>query len=500
MTAATKSKPKSLQNRGSLEPFIKDEVLFYDHQIEGIRKLWKKKSFILADDMGLGKSVQALAIYGMRLWIQKRDGHKLGHMLVVCPVSLKHNWANEIEKFTRFNYLVLEGTPAMRNRQLAEYRDMEGPKVLIVNYEQIKPHLKEINELKFDMVAADEAHYLKNYKAQRTKAFQKIVTNSHMMLTGTPLLNNPSELWVMLDRVAPGKWGTYWQFVRRHCTFGGFEGKQITGAKNEAELRQKMSPIMLRRLKSEVLDLPDVQTIVRPSVLHPEQRKVYNEIVEDLRIHEMEGDDGEQAKKIDNALVRYLRLKQVCGTLATVLGPDRDVSAKLDLAMDDMETFVANDKKVVVFTQFKGVLRAYKSRIEKAHPNVKVFELHGEIDKADRQDIINEWSAAKGAAVIIGTFPVMSVGYNLVAAHTMQFLDKDYVPAINKQAVDRCNRIGASTTQPVQVYEYLAKGTAEERIEKLLEHKVKINEAIIERKTAPTFSDDMLEILKMKAE
>lgn len=500
MTSATTTKPKSLQNRGSLEPFIKDEVMFYDHQIEGIRKLWKKKSFILADDMGLGKSVQALAIYGMRLWIQKRDGHKLGHMLVVCPVSLKHNWANEIEKFTRFNYMVLEGTPSMRSRQLAEYEDMPGPKVLIINYEQVKPHLTSINKLKFDMVAADEAHYLKNYKAQRTKAFQKIITNSHMMLTGTPLLNNPSELWVMLDRVAPGKWGTYWQFVRRHCTFGGFEGKQITGAKNEAELRQKMSPIMLRRLKSEVLDLPDVQTIVRPSMLHPEQRKVYNEIVEDLRIHEMEEEDGEQSKKIDNALVRYLRLKQVCGTLATVLGPDRDVSAKLDLAMDDMETFVANDKKVVVFTQFKGVLRAYRSRIEKAHPNVKVFELHGEIDKADRQGIINEWSATKGAAVIIGTFPVMSVGYNLVAAHTMQFLDKDYVPAINKQAVDRCNRIGASTTQPVQVYEYLAKGTAEERIEKLLEHKVKINEAIIERKTAPTFSDDMLEILKMKAE
>lgn len=489
----------SLHNRGTLEPFVKDDVKFYEHQVECIRGWWKKRSFILADDMGLGKSLQALAIYGMRLWMQQKHGKPLGHMLVVSPVSLKYNWLDEIEKFTGYEGMVLEGTPAQRRKRLEMYANLPAPKVLIVNYEQVISHLKELNDLEFDMVAADEAHYLKNHKSKRTKAYRALKAKSHLMLTGTPLLNNPSELWVMLDRIQPNAWGTYWSFTRRYCVFGGYEGKQIMGVKNEAELRQKMKPVMLRRLKKDVLDLPEVQTIRRELRLLPEQRKVYNEIVEDMRIKELE-DDEAGGGDIDNPLTKYLRLKQVCGTLATVLGPDRDVSCKLDAAVDDMHTFVSTGEKVVVFTQFRGVLAAYAKRLEKQFPNVPLFYLHGDTDKNDRQNIAKQWAAVDGPAIIIGTFPVMSVGLNLTAAKVMQFLDKDYVPAINQQAIDRCNRIGASLTQPIQVFEYIAAGTAEERIEQLLSQKIAINDAVIEKRTAPTFSEDMMKILQERAE
>ena len=499
MTAATATKPDTLSNRGSLEPFIKDNVKFYEHQIECAREWWKKRSFILADDMGLGKSLQALTIYGMRLWMQQKKGKPLGHMLVVCPVSLKYNWLDEIEKFTGYQGIVLEGTPTKRRKQIEEYAALPAPKVLIVNYEQVISHLKELNDLEFDMVAADEAHYLKNHKSKRTKAYRALNIKSHLLLTGTPLLNNPSELWVMLDRVMPTKWGTYYQFIRRYCAFGGYEGKQILGVKNEAELRQRMAPIMLRRLKKDVLDLPEVQIIRREVRLLPEQKKVYNEIVEEMRIQDAD-EDSAMGQTIDNPLTKYLRLKQVCGTLATVLGPDKDASAKLDAAIEDMDTFISNGEKVVVFTQFRGVLDAYSKRLEKQFPKVPLFYLHGGVDKDDRQNIAKAWAAVDGPSIILGTFPVMSVGLNLTAAKVMQFLDKDYVPAINQQAIDRCNRIGASLTQPIQVFEYIAAKTAEERIEQLLAQKVAINDAVIEKKTAPTFSADMMKLLEERAE
>lgn len=493
------ARPDTLSNRGTLEPFIKDEVKFYEHQVECVRGWWKKRSFILADDMGLGKSLQALSIYGMRLWVQNKKGMPLGDMLVVCPVSLKYNWLDEIDRFTGYHGMVLEGAPAKRRKQLEMFASLPAPKVLIVNYEQVIAHLKELNDLEFDMVAADEAHYLKNHKSKRTKAYRGLKAKSHLMLTGTPLLNNPSELWVMLDRVAPGKWGTYYQFIRRYCAFGGYEGKQILGVKNEAELRQKMAPYMLRRLKKDVLDLPEVQIIRRELRLLPEQKKVYNEIIEMMRIQDAD-ENSAMGANIDNPLTKYLRLKQVCGTLATVLGPDKDVSCKLDAAIEDMETFISNGEKVVVFTQFRGVLDAYSKRLEKNFPKVTLFYLHGGIDKDDRQNIAKAWASVDGPAIILGTFPVMSVGLNLTAAKVMQFLDKDYVPAINQQAIDRCNRIGASTTQPIQVFEYIAAKTAEERIEKLLEQKIAINDAVIEKKTAPTFGADMMKLLEEKAE
>ena len=118
--------------RKSLEPYIKDDIQYYPHQVEGIRQLARRKSFLLADDMGLGKSLQALTVFAI-------DVHRgwASTCLVVAPVTLKGNWSDEIEKFTRIQHMVLEGTPAKRNKQLLEFAELDGPKILVVNYEQV---------------------------------------------------------------------------------------------------------------------------------------------------------------------------------------------------------------------------------------------------------------------------------------------------------------------------------------------------------------------------
>lgn len=478
----------SLHNRGSLEPWIKDEIEFYQHQVEGVAHLKKLRSFLLADDMGLGKSLQTLAVFGMQLWELKRKYGRSGRMLVVVPVNIKDNWENEVGKFTRMNYVKLDGTPKQRERQLDEFAELEDPKILIVNYEQVEGHVAALNKLNFDTIAADESHYLKNPKAKRSKAFAQLRAQRKFMLTGSPLLNNVHELWFPLDQISPGQWGTYWQFCQKYCVYGGFKNKQIVGVKNEQELIRKLNQVMLRRVKEDVLDLPPVVYTTRLVSLTPLQRKLYNDVVDNMQL-----DDGSGSKPdaIDNPLVKFLRLKQICGTTATVLADGTDESAKLDRALEDAIEIVSHGNKLIVFTQFRGVLEAYRRRLEaefgdkKKYPaGVPIYEIHGGVDKKDRQPIVDKWSAHEGPAIVLGIIKVIGVGLNMTAARYGQFIDKDFTPMINKQAVDRMNRIGASLVHSVNILEYQCKDTAEARVEAILRTKKKTNDTIIENNDA----------------
>lgn len=492
----------SLHNRGSLEPWIKDEVEFYQHQVDGVKWLKTLKSFLLADDMGLGKSLQTLAVFGMHLWEYNKKYQRSARMLVVVPVNLKDTWDNEVHKFTRINCVKLEGTPKQRIKQLEEFNDMPDPKILIVNYEQVEPHLAALNALNFDVIAADEAHYLKNPKAKRSKSFSQLRAQRKFMLTGSPLLNNVHELWFLLDQISPGQWGTYWQFCQKYCVYGGFKNKQIVGVKNEQELIRKLNQVMLRRTKEEVLDLPPVVFTERLVQLTPLQRKLYNEVVDTMQLDDGSGD---KPQAIDNALVKFIRLKQICGTTATVLADGTDESAKLDRALEDAIEIVSNGNKLLVFTQFRGVLEAYRRRLDaefsdtsKYPGGVPIYEVHGDIKKEHRQPIVDKWSAHEGPAILLGIIKVIGVGFNMTAARYGQFIDKEFTPMLNKQAVDRMNRIGASLVHSVNILEYRCKDTAEARVEAILRSKKRTNDSIIEKNDAE-FNAKIMAAIKMRA-
>lgn len=458
----------SLSNRKSLEPWIKDEVDYFPHQVDGVRQLIRQKSFILADDMGLGKSMQALTVFAVDV---KREWAKT--CLIVAPVTLKGNWLDEIEKFSRFPAVMLEGAPAMRAKQLLEFMQIEGPKILVVNYEQVTSHLDTLDKIGFDVAIFDEAHFLKNPKAKRTKSCLSVYSRRSFMLTGTPMLNHVDELWSLLHRVDPAGYPKYWTFLNRYAVFGGYKDKQIIGVKNEKELTERLQGVMLRRLKKDVLDLKEPQYIERRVDLSVEQRRLYDEVVQEMRLPRA---DKANPDDIENALTKFLRLKQICATTFPFTGMDN--SSKLDLVVSDGIEILENGHRVIVFTQFRDVIDCYQKRM--AHTGVPMFALHGGVPKETRSNVVKEWSMTKDPGVIVCMLQVAGVGLNMVAARHIQFVDKLFVPGLNRQAVDRAHRIGQDETQSVQVFEYLCRNTIESRINQILRTKSKLFGEIVE--------------------
>jgi len=465
--------------------WIPDTLNYYPHQVDGVREVARMGSAIIADEMGLGKSVEALTVFAVDV-----EAKWASRLLVVAPATLKGNWYDEIMEHTLFrNVMVLgqylndEGqwrdhTPAGRASQLEEFTRWDDPKILVVNYEQVDKYVNDFNALEFDVAIYDEAHLMKNPRSKRTKACHKILAKRHLPLTGSPMLNHVNELWSLLHRVKPEEYPNYYVFQNRYCVFGGFKDKQIVGVKNEKELTERLNRLMIRRLKADVLDLPDKQHIVIKVPLHPEQQSLYDAVKEELYLPDPVEATGED---IQNALTMFLRLKQICGTTATIEGY-ADKSYKLDRVMDDLEELIDSGQKVVVFTQFRGVLHAIEERIENHRPGglAPYWSLHGDVPKERRKPIVTAWTDHPGPAVMVAMHQVAGVGLTMTAARHMLIVDKLFVPKLNEQSEDRIHRIGADKTQPVQYREYICEGTVEHRVEQILKRKRRIFNDVVE--------------------
>lgn len=413
-------------------------------------------------------SLQALAVTALDYELGNRE-----KVAIVCPATLKDNWAAEIAQHTNFKTLVLNGTKPKREKMLEAFRSDPETHIVILNYEQVDAHLDGINAAQLSTVIFDEAHYLKTPKSKRTKACFKIAARRSFLLTGSPMLNQPQELWGILHRINPQEFPSYWKFTQRFCTFGGFQGKAVTGVKNELELLEILDRYMLRRLKSEMIQLPAKNFIPVKVNLSALQRKLYEEAETELRL--MIPDEPEPME-LENAMVKILRLKQITGTPFT-LGFDDD-SAKLDTAMQLAAQLIMYGEKIVVFTQFRGVLEAMETRLIKA--GIPVWTLSGDTPGPKRIPMVHEWRDSPRPGVMLSMLQVGGVGVDFTAASNMIFLDKLYVPAMNDQAVDRCHRLSMDKTKEVNIYELTAVGTVEDRVEKILARKRKMTDKIID--------------------
>jgi superfamily II DNA or RNA helicase len=436
-------------------------------RVDNERQLYVTRDFIVTHN-----SLMSLTAFAADV----KQGYS-SKALVVCTTSLKYNWAAEVEKFTGFSYVVLDGSLQKRLIQFAKFREIQGPKVLIVNYEQVSGHLDRINSELFDLAIFDEAHMVKNPSAERTKACRKIFSRRSFMVTGTPIQHNVSDLWVLLDRVSPGAFRSFHHFKNRFCSFGGFGGKQIVGVKNEKELNEQLQQVMIRRMKADVLDLPEVQYIDRIVRLGASQQSLYDAIYKEFRVA---FGDGTVKEDVANAAVRFLRCRQVCGTTATV-AEDKygDESTKLELAVNDALEMVDNGNHVVVFSQFRKVQECFSRRLRTARPSVPVYELNGDTDPRDRVAMVEKWTA-EPVAVIVCSYAVAGVGLNMTKARYGLLLDKVPSPAMVQQAVDRMHRIGASVEHPVQILQYLANGTVEHRVEQILSSKRALTASVVD--------------------
>lgn len=475
------SAPVKKNGRGSLDYWIRPEIELKPYQEEGVKWLKNKKGAILGDEMGLGKTIQALFTFGMHVWMTvKKNPEARCTMVAVVPASLRMNWQDEIEKFTYFDYCVATGSNAVeRFKQIERFKKIDNHKILVINYEILGDHLQQINSMNVDLLVADEAHVMKNRETNAYKWTSQIARKRTLAMSGTPMTNQVDDLWTLLDFVTPGQWGTFAGFKAKYCVLGGFNGKQVTAVKNERQLNTRLSQVMLRREIDNVIDLPEVNIIKRMVSLTGKPREMYNYLATEHKLQKyIPHLTPEEEENLEWPMVRQLRFRQICSSPCTLV-PGWDESPKLDLAIEDATELLDNGHKLIVFTQFRPIIEAYKRRLEKARPGTKVYEIHGNVPKDKRQKIVKEWSADGSPAVIIGIIKAMGVGLNMTAANHAQFIDKEFSPGLNDQCVGRLRRVGSEHHTSIQVFEYMVKNSAEYRVEQIIKDKKFSFDAII---------------------
>jgi SNF2 family DNA or RNA helicase len=424
----------------------------FPHQHEGVEFLRARSRALLADEMGLGKTVQALFAL---------NGHSPS--LVICPASVMGVWESEARRCApEMKVQVLRGTLKERSQQLHDVK----ADLVIVNYEVVSRLLPELQSISWDTLILDEAHRIKNRKAQVTKAVRSLSRSipRRYLLTGTPILNRPDDLWSLLNILKPEAYPSYWEFVDKFCSveWNGF-GWEVVGSKNSGELAQEMKDIYLRREKKEVLpDLPEKLTSKVWVDLDDDQAQEYSRMRRELTALL---DSGERITS-PTALSQLTRLRQICVDRG-ILSDDNEEPLRGAKAQALVELLEGREGKMVVFSQWSRVVSATSRLLTSL--GIPHLVLTGETPQKERAKIVEEFQTSSQVPVFLTTIGAGGVGITLTAADTAVFLDKSWTPALNAQAVDRLHRIGQKST--VWVYEILARGTVEERVEKLLSRK-----------------------------
>ncbi len=416
---------------------------------------------ILADEMGLGKTIQALSVLA-----ETPEGSV---SLVICPKTLLYNWAAEIEKFhTNIPYQIYEGLKPERIKLLAN----PNVKLFIISYSLVLNDIAELSKLNFRWIVLDEAQNIKNVTAQRTGAIKKLKGDFRLALSGTPIENNMTELWSILDFLMPGYLGSLNKFRQEYVS-------DLPQPEVRAKLNRLAAPFILRRVKRDVLfELPDKQEQVSWCKLNPVQEKLYLQILEAVRQSLFPTEEGgiSQLNYI-HVLSALTKLRQVCNHPALVnpdIKTDADVSAKTEQLMELVEEALESGHKILVFSQFVEMLKIIKPYFEEK--GIVYEYLDGKTK--DRQKHINRFNEDDRVRVFLISLKTGGTGLNLTAADTVILVDPWWNPMIENQAIDRTHRIGQ--TRKVQVFRLITKGTVEEKITALQQNKLELFQNIID--------------------
>ncbi|MEU5694539.1 DEAD/DEAH box helicase [Actinosynnema sp. NPDC020468] len=433
-----------------------------DYQLHGLRWLHRMTSLglgaCLADDMGLGKTITLIALHLHR---------GCGPTLVVCPASLLGNWQREIERFA-------PGTPVRRfhgpGRTLAD----EG--FVLTTYGTMRLDAERLAEVEWDLVVADEAQHVKNPASDTARALRRVPARSRVALTGTPVENTLSELWAILDWTTPGLLGTLPAFRARWAKPVEVDRDRAVAARFAA----LVGPFLLRRRKSDpgiAPELPAKTETDRPVALTREQAALYEAVVRELMAEI--GDSTGMARR--GRVVKLLTaLKQVCNHPAQYLKesaprlPGR--SGKLELLDELVDTIVAEDGAVLVFTQYVAMARLLARHLSDRGVGNRL--LHGGTPVAEREELVRRFQDGE-VPVFLLSLKAAGTGLNLTRADHVVHYDRWWNPAVEDQATDRAYRIGQ--TRPVQVHRIIAEGTIEDRIAEMLRSKRSLADSVLAR-------------------
>ena len=432
-----------------------------EHQKESIQKLFENKKFILADDMGLGKTTSTI-IAALETGAKK--------VLIVCPASLKINWQREIENYSDRPISIIDG------------KKWEDADFVIINYDIIKNFHDEKNKKesvllnsKFDLMVIDEAHYIQNKQAQRTKLINDFAKNIERLwlLTGTPITSRPINYFNLLNLIESPVALNWMAYVKRYCNGYQFKAGRrkvwnVSGASNLEELRDRTAPLVLRRLKENVLDLPD--KIITPVYLRLKSKE-YESLMGDYYAWYDKGGEA------NSMTLQFTKLTQVRQCIS-----QEKVSSTIELC----ENIIEQGKKVIVFTNFT---RSLEMILE--HFGKKAVRLDGSMSQKDRQVSVDRFQNDENVMVFVGNIKAAGTGLTLTAGEAVVMNDLSFLPSDHSQAEDRAYRFGQKNN--VLVYYPIYENTIEGIIYDILKKKKEIFETVMGDNVGQTdFVEDIL--------
>ncbi|MBE9162214.1 DEAD/DEAH box helicase [Tychonema sp. LEGE 06208] len=430
----------------------------------------------LADDMGLGKSIELIAFL---LHLQEQNSLE-APTLLVCPTSVLGNWEREVKKFgPTLKVLLHHGDKRAKGKAFAAA--IKGKHLIITSYALVFRDAKEIQSTKWQGLVLDEAQNIKNSEAKQSQAVRQIEADFRIALTGTPVENRLQELWSILEFLNPGYLGPRNFFQRRFA----IPIEKYGDRESLHSLRSLVRPFILRRLKTDkeiIQDLPEKQEMTVFCSLAAGQAALYQKIVEES-IANLESAEGIQRRGMILALL--VKLKQLCNHPALLtakqnpkeLGIKSQESGKLQRLVEMLEEVVAEGDRALIFTQFAEWGKLLKPHLEK-HLGREVLFLYGGIKQQQREEMIDRFQHdPQGPPIMILSLKAGGTGLNLTRATHVFHYDRWWNPAVENQATDRVFRIGQ--TRNVQVHKFVCTGTLEEKIHDMIESKKALAEQVV---------------------
>lgn len=428
-----------------LWPFQRMAVSFITH----------RERSILSDQAGLGKTAVAVVATSLERLNKNR-------VLVLCPKSLKHWWAQEIDRWAgpEANYMILPTKE--RDRLLANWVRMNLCGYLIAHWELIRL-MPQLAAIPWDFIIGDEAHKIKNSTTKLARAYAQLNYEKSMLLTATPMANNPGEIWNLMKEVdtsTPPKGMFMELYTFRSQSPKGYR-RTSARVRNPDMLRDSLEGIMIRRLKTEVgIQIPRKRYQKVPLFLNEAQVHAYRQAVHDLLIQLEEEDE---ILRIPNTIAQIMRLRQIISGLAT-LPNGKDDSAKLDVAMDIIQ---GRDKDpIIVFTVFRKTAVALCNRLAKA--KIRFEKMLWFMKPSALAQAVTDFQEGE-IPVMVSTIGIGGVGHTLTAADTIIFIDKHYNPAMQEQAEDRIHR--ATQERPCLIISLHVNHTVDDLVEGILQRK-----------------------------
>jgi SNF2 family DNA or RNA helicase len=506
---------KELAELAKLEDFdyktkgLKKSVKLYPFQKVGAQFLEESKKGLLAMDMGLGKTITSLAA-ASKLMKDK----KVKKPLIICPSTLKFNWAIEIAKFSNYSYNVIGGIAKDRKKQYKNDSDFT-----IMNYDLLRYDIKEVKKVKWDLIIADEIQRAKNYTTATSKNIRTLHPEYVFGLTGTPIENSIMDLFTIMRFINPDMFGgNGMYFKQRYCHVDGWGKIMEYRDDRHHEVDRKTSYFMMRRKKRDVLqDLPEKTISYHYVTLSDQERRVYQDY------------KTRPAEKGIDVLAQIVFLREICDSVNLVEPGEEIISSKLD-ELNSILPELPEDSKVVIFTEYERMAQIIEDNIpyqsvhlhggvkndcrlekemekevKKNNKGIKGKELdlkiHAEKQKAickscpyykddeacnTRKKIISKFNDDPNVKVFLST-NAGKEGLNLQVANVVINYDMSFNPAVNEQRIARIDRIGQES-ENILVINMVCLDTIEERMQKTLEDKQDLFNKVIDKTERDTLN------------